>query len=258
MNHDFVIATPVYQQSLQDSEFMRLSITISNNPTADHIFFCPQDLDTKTIEKTFPKSSFIRFPNHYFESVQTYSDLMLKSSFYESFINYEYVVISQLDSVVIRGLSIDAFSQYDYVGAPWVDEISAFSIGNRILLNSGKYKILPNRVFSVGNGGLSIRRTKSMIEIANRIQNPILKFIGLGSNRGLNEDVVISFSALKYGYAVADRNKASDFFVEQFRKEPFDTWSVYGYHAIEKLYPLLQKEIFERYFSEGLINYAKD
>jgi hypothetical protein len=258
MNHDFVIATPVYQQSLQESEFIRLSITILNNPTVDHVFFCPQDLDTKTLEKAFPRSSFVRFPNHHFESVQTYSDLMLESSFYERFANYEYLVISQLDSVVTRGLSIDVFSQYDYVGAPWVDEISAFSIGNRIFLNSGKYKVLPNRVFSVGNGGLSIRRTKSMIEISNRIRNPILKFIGLGTNRGLNEDVVISFSAIKYGYSVADRNTAGDIFVEQFRKVPFDMWSVYGYHAIEKLYPLLQKEIFEKYFSEGLINYAKD
>jgi hypothetical protein len=258
MSNDFVIATPVFQESIQDSELMRLSITISNNLNVDHVFFCPQDLNTKKLENAFPESSFIRFPNHHFESVQTYSDLMLESSFYERFIKYEYIVISQLDSVMTRCLSIDVFSQYDYVGAPWMHELSAFSIGNRILLNSGRYRFLPNRVFSVGNGGLSIRKTKSMIEITNRIQSPILGSIGLGTNTALNEDVVISYSAVKYGYSVPDRDTASNIFVEQFRKEPFDLWSVYGYHAIEKIYPLLQKEIFEKYLSNGLINRSKD
>ncbi len=258
MSNDFVIATPVFQESLQDSELIRLSITISNNINVSHVFFCPQDLKTKRLEKAFPKSSFVKFPNHHFESVQTYSDLMLKSFFYEKFIKYEYIVISQLDSVITRGLSIDVFSQFDYVGAPWMHEQSAFSIGNRIFLNSGRHKLLPNKVFSVGNGGLSIRKTKSMIKITNRIQSPILRSIGLGTNNDLNEDVVISYSAAKYGYSVPDRDAASKIFVEQFRKEPFDLWSVYGYHAIEKIYPQLQKEIFEKYLSNGLVNYSKD
>jgi hypothetical protein len=258
MSNDIVIATPLYQESLQDSEIMRLSITVSNNPKTSHIFFCPEDLATKNLEKAFPNSSFLKFPNHHFRSVQTYSNLLLRSSFYESFIDYDYLVVSQLDSVVIRELSIDLFGNYDYIGAAWVKEINAFSIGNRLFLNSGKHKFLPNRVFSVGNGGLSVRKTNSMVEIAHRIQNPIFRVIGLGTNVGLNEDVVISYSALKYGYSVADRDTASSIFVEEYRKEPFDPWSVYGYHAIEKTFPLLQKEIFEKYSSSGLIDYTKE
>ena len=253
--HNYAIATPVYQETLQVCELMRLSITIHNNPVADHIFFCPNDLNTESLEKVFPNSQWLRIPNHHFESIQTYSELMLSSSFYMNFIDYEYLVISQLDSIVTRELSHDVFKHYDYVGAAWESAIFAFSIGNRLFLNSGRHKFLPNRSFSVGNGGLSIRKTKALIKITKRLENPVLKFIGLGTNKGLNEDVIISYYANKHGFSVPDRTAASTIFIEKYQQQPFDAWSVYGYHAIEKMYPLLQREIFEKYISLGLFDY---
>jgi len=237
---------------------MRLSITIHNNPSVDHVFFCPNDLNTERLEKLFTNSQWSRFPNHHFDSIQTYSKLMLTSSFYERFIDYEYLVISQLDSVVTRELTKDVFKNYDYIGAAWESVISAFSIGNRLFLNSAKYKFLPNRSISVGNGGLSIRKTKSLIEITEKIQNPFLKFIGLGTNIGLNADVIISYFALKYGYSVPDRTAASKIFIEQYRQEPFDMWSVYGYHALEKNDHILEEEIFEKYILLGLFDDTKN
>jgi hypothetical protein len=255
--HNYAIATPVYQETMQSAELMRLSITIHNNPSVDHVFFCPNDLNTKKLEKLFTNSQWLRFPNHHFDSIRTYSKLMLTSSFYKRFIDYEYLVISQLDSVVTRELTKDIFKNYDYVGAAWESSISAFSIGKRLFLNSGKYKFLPNRSFSVGNGGLSIRKVKSLIEITEKIQNPFFKFIGLGTNTDLNEDVIISYFLLKYGYSVPDRTAASRIFIEQYRQEPFDMWSVYGYHALEKLDHPLEEEIFERYELLGLFDYMK-
>lgn len=254
----YIIATPVYQDTLQGSELMRLAITIYNNPDVDHVFFCPEDLNTEKLQNSFPNSFFLRFSNHYFDSINTYSELMLTSSFYGNFIEYEYLIISQLDSMITRKLSYDLFSNYDYVGAAWMNPLTAFSIGNRLFLNSRKYRFVPNRSFSVGNGGLSIRKTKSLIEITKRIQNPTLKFFGLGANKGLNEDVIISYFASKYGYALPDKSIASRIFIEQYRQHPFDAWSVYGFHALEKYDPVLEKFIFEKYVSLGLTNHNKD
>ena len=255
---NFAIITPVYTEDLLNSERMRLLITLHNNPNVDHVFFCPNDLNTEKIKKIFPDSRWLRFPNDHFQSIKSYSELMLMSSFYRSFSEYEYLVVSQLDSVVIRELSNDVFKNYDYLGAPWLNSLNAFSIGNRLFLNNGRHKFLPNHSLSVGNGGLSIRKTKSMIEITDKIQIPILKFIGLGVNKGLNEDVVFSYFASKYGFSLPDRFTASKIFVEKYRQEPFDTWSVYGYHAIEKMYPSLQEDIFERYSSFGLFDHFKN
>lgn len=254
----FIIATPVYQESLQNSELMRLAITIYNNPDVDHIFFCPEDFNTEKLKNLFPNSFYLRFPNYYFDSIETYSKLMLTSSFYDNFIEYEYLIISQLDSILTRKLTYDVFNNYDYVGAAWMNSLTAFSIGNRLFLNSGKYNFVPNRSFSVGNGGLSIRKTRSLIEITRKIQNPILKFFGLGTNRGLNEDVIVSYFASKYGYTIPNKSIASRIFIEQYRQDLFDAWSVYGYHALEKHDPLLEKLIFEKYVSLGLTNHIKD
>jgi hypothetical protein len=250
----YAIITPVYQQTLQGAERRRLLITIHNNPHAEHIFVSPKILNIERIQKEFPKSRWIRFPNHHFESINSYSKLLLLSSFYKYFTEYEYIVISQLDAVLIRELTDEVFKDYDYVGAAWMDELNAFSIGNRIFLNNGKYKFLPNRSFSVGNGGLSIRKTSSLITITEKIQNPTLKMLGLGTNIGLNEDVVLSYFAMKYGFSVPDRTEASQIFIEQFRPEPFDLWSVYGYHAIEKMYPLFEREIFQKYLLLRIID----
>lgn len=141
------------------------------------------------------------FPDSYFKSISGYNDLMLSKTFYEHFINYKYIQISQLDTFIFKD-EIDYWTSlnYDYIGAPWIN--FAFNNDKNIL------KLLPllqryivrntklNNIFKlyrVGNGGFSLRKVSSFIETLNRLEDSkYKKFLHL-----VNEDIVWSLIAPK-------------------------------------------------------------
>lgn len=98
------------------------------------------------------------FDKEWFQSVQSYNDLMLTQQFYQRFCDYEYILIYQLDAFVFRDeLSTFCAMGYDYVGAPWL-------YGQFIYVNgNGGY-------YYVGNGGLSLRKVKSHLKILRKTE----------------------------------------------------------------------------------------
>lgn len=85
---------------------------------------------------------FIEFEEGYFRSIESYNLLMQSIEFYSEFLNYNYVLICQLDTIVIRDNLVKfTSSKYNYLGAPWMEKSKA------------------TRHLLVGNGGLSLRRT---------------------------------------------------------------------------------------------------
>lgn len=95
------------------------------------------------------------FDKSYFSSIDGYNKLCLSSSFYNTFIDYEYMLIYQLDAWVFRDeLVYWCEKGYDYIGAPW------FYTNNQEKDNY-RMKDVP------GNGGFSLRRIKFCLEILN-------------------------------------------------------------------------------------------
>ena len=88
------------------------------------------------------------FPAEYFRSVQTYSTLLLTPQFYETFLDFDYILIYQLDAFVFYD-ALEEFCAlgYDYIGAPW--PIYAW-LGTR-----------DPKTPRVGNGGFSLRKVKA-------------------------------------------------------------------------------------------------
>ena len=89
-------------------------------------------------------------------SIEDYNSLLKDPWIWERLIDYEHVLLVQDDGILARkGLdsSKDLFG-FDYVGAPWVDVPmnATLKAGTRGNLN--------------GNGGLSLRKTSAMLEIA--------------------------------------------------------------------------------------------
>ncbi|MBR1580244.1 MAG: hypothetical protein IJ668_07080 [Selenomonadaceae bacterium] len=86
----------------------------------------------------------------WFSNIHGYNALMLRPDFYERFLDYDYILIYQLDAFVFsdRLLEFCALG-YDYIGASW-----PLGIGreNKISLN-------------VGNGGFFLRRPKSCLNV---------------------------------------------------------------------------------------------
>jgi len=102
-----------------------------------------------------------------FESIHSYSALLLNKGFYEKFSDYEYMLIYQLDSWVFK----DELSQwcdkgYDYIGAPW---FKGFSIAKE---NAKMRKF-------AGNGGFSLRKISTFVDMLSDIENSDEKMTSL-------------------------------------------------------------------------------
>lgn len=96
------------------------------------------------------------FDKNYFSSVKAYNHLMLSKEFYKRFLDYEYILIYQLDAWVFRDeLDYWCSKGYDYIGAPFFKQEPE---------HSGNYA---NKICGVGNGGFSLRRTEYCLKVLN-------------------------------------------------------------------------------------------
>ena len=90
------------------------------------------------------------FPNQYFQSTKSYSQLCLSLKFYERFQDFEYLLIYQTDAFVFSdGLHYFCSLGVDYIGAPL-----------------GSYQEYWKDIqTNVGNGGLSLRKVSACIRV---------------------------------------------------------------------------------------------
>jgi hypothetical protein len=134
------------------------------------------------------------FDRHFFDNIQGYNDLLCSAMFYERFIDYDFIIVSQPDVYLLDQRKLlelpSVMQRYDYLGAPWINyTFNTLSLKNmkrffpvRSFLNKLEWyvlhffklsiakKILPlSWVYFSGNGGFSVRRTKSMIHYLNTL-----------------------------------------------------------------------------------------
>lgn len=143
------VAVPVYRTRVDDDESISLRHLRANLGGYDAYVVAsegvtpPVDLPTK------------RFS---FSTHRQYSNLLLSSEFYETFAGYEYLLVHQLDSLVLAD-ELEAWCAhgFDYVGAPWVrrgpDGRPAF--------------------VGVGNGGFSLRRVGTFLRVLELAERPL-------------------------------------------------------------------------------------
>ncbi|RIK53758.1 MAG: hypothetical protein DCC59_06095 [Chloroflexi bacterium] len=91
------------------------------------------------------------FPAHHFATISAYSKLLLSPAFYETFDEYDYILLYQTDCLVFSSILLDFCKlAYDYIGAPLFKKDSQ-----------------PPRLSRVGNGGLSLRRVQAFLDVLN-------------------------------------------------------------------------------------------
>lgn len=92
-----------------------------------------------------------RFPQLSFQSVESYSKLLVSEEFYRTFNDYEYVLIYQTDCLVFSDkLEEWCHAGWDYIGAPWFKGFSPDSTDG---------------MWAVGNGGLSLRKVSAALNV---------------------------------------------------------------------------------------------
>jgi hypothetical protein len=132
------VVVPAYRPELSHDELLSLRHLEHYLPDAVKVLAMPEGLDLAR-----PGYRPVRFRPAYFASLAGYNRLMLSREFYARFEEYEFVLIHQLDALVLSAdLGRFLSAGVDYLGAPFVDLDAA---GTPVLAG-------------VGNGGLSLRR----------------------------------------------------------------------------------------------------
>lgn len=97
------------------------------------------------------------FSDNYFKDKFSYSKLLCRKKFYQSFSDYDFIQIIQTDCWIFED-KIDYFTNLglDYIGAPWME--GGFD-GHPI-----------KKLWKTGNGGFSLRKVSSFISTLEKIE----------------------------------------------------------------------------------------
>lgn len=217
----------------------------------DKFLILPRSL--KKISFNIPNTKIIKFPDEYFTSVSKYCEMLNTKMFYRKFLNYEYILIYQLDVLVFSDrLNEWCTKGYDYIGAPLFN-----SLVGKFSHKSGN----PNIGF---NGGFSLRKISSFLKVINKAESIATrssnnKFIrklwfllAILTNKShkiwlnakprdypFNEDGFWSYEAIKYNsdFRIAPFSEAIKFSFERFPEKCFklnQNKLPFGCHAWEK------------------------
>jgi len=235
MSSPIPIVTPTHKDSLSPIEIRRLNLTLKSNPNSRHIFVTPIGMSCTNLLSVFPDSSILSKPSRYFTSVNAYNSLMLSIDFYMDFHSYDYILIAQTDAFVVRDITPLATLGYPYIGASWNPSFKLTPISRRIFVNREFPKRIKTFELQGGNGGLSLRDVRAMLDVLNQSSNIKESHSFLHeSTRRINEDLALSYLCNKFGYRMPSRETMDSIFVETNSAETYEKNSVFGFHGLAK------------------------
>jgi hypothetical protein len=155
MKNKIAIVIPNHRANLKWNEDISLRRCREVFGNYDVILVHPEGIDIGEYEKYNVISKYLPINPKYFSSESMYNRLMNTPFFYKQFLDYDYILIYQLDTFVFENnLEYWCSMNIDYVGAPWI---------NSTWVNNLKKKIswIDKFIYPVGNGGLSLRKVKT-------------------------------------------------------------------------------------------------
>lgn len=154
MKEKVAVVIPYYHSTLTELEKISFRNCLSILGRYPIILVVPE----KIPKEEYPKEAGLQYEivsDAWLESVASYNQMMLSKEFYSRFVQYEYILIFQLDAFVFSDLLTQFCDMgYDYIGAPWINGMKD--------LNNEK------GAHYVGNGGLSLRKNSAFLDILNK------------------------------------------------------------------------------------------
>lgn len=179
---------------------------------------------------------YLEVPDTWFYSIYSYNSIMMQKEIYELFIQYKYMLICQLDALILNNrLSEFCEYGYDYIGAPWLNGM----VATNHMENGVKY---------VGNGGLSLRKVDTFLEILDKSEKEDLK--------DWTEDVFwssqkINIAPVSIALSFAFERQVKKCFRENNYTLPF------GVHAWQKYDPEFWYKVIQNRGGELVVQKAK-
>ncbi|MCM8831905.1 MAG: hypothetical protein NC918_06920 [Candidatus Omnitrophica bacterium] len=156
------IVVPIYKENLTAEEKISLKHLRYFLSKYDKFLVVPKRF---YVSEEYVDFSIKRFPEKYFTGKENYSKLLVSSRFYKEFLDYEYILIYQLDALVFSDKLLEWCDKgYDYVGAPWYKEEVMLAIGWKLQKDD------------VGNGGFSLRKVSSCLKVLKIYNSPFNTF----------------------------------------------------------------------------------
>lgn len=159
------ILIPVYKNIPNENEIISLKRVVKILNRYPIILFAPEQLDLSFYQSFYDNFTIERFSDNYFKDISGYNKLMMSSQFYKRFIDYEYILLYQLDAYVFRDELIEwCNAGYDYIGAPWIVAPVGSKTSKKPIIDFAK-----KMVGKVGNGGFSLRNVRRHYEITRSL-----------------------------------------------------------------------------------------
>jgi hypothetical protein len=186
-----VVVIPVYKLTLEESEefsLARCQKILGHYPI---IFVAPEGLEARYLEE----QTIVYFPAHYFENIQGYNRLMLSHKFYTKFIDFDFMLLYQLDAFVFSDkLLYWCEKDLDYIGATWINGGNSWKAEIKYRRKIAKYieplrnkqNAEPNLRLDylgyrqVGNGGFSLRKIATFAHLTQLYADWINKVVEAG------------------------------------------------------------------------------
>ncbi|GAA3975366.1 DUF5672 family protein [Mucilaginibacter dorajii] len=247
------VIIPIYKLLPDKNEVLSMNQCFRVLSRYDIIFIAPETLDIAFYSNECNQHGInfreVRFADRYFSGIAGYNQLMLSPALYKSFIQYKYLLIYQLDAYVFKDDLLHWCRQgYDFIGAPAIphenkpNEIQFLKRYSRWVKRVNKILGTNHQISNVGNGGFSLRNTKSCYRLLKLLQSKIKVW---GTN---NEDGFFKYwgNILHPVFRLPSDEVALHFSVEQSPAESLRKLQgvlPFGCHAFEKNEP----EIWQHY-----------
>jgi len=180
-NRKVVIIIPIYIEKPTNNERQSIIQTFNTLEVYTIVFIAPEGLNIEYYKEIVYNCNVIVkfhfFSPTFFRNIEGYNRLMLSADFYLQFVDYEFMLIYQLDAFVFKDeLMYWCNLGYDYIGAPWIVKRE-----DRLIIET-----------FAGNGGFSLRRIQSFVDtlkLTKKIVLNPLEIINEYSHNGIIEFV---------------------------------------------------------------------
>ncbi|GAB3568171.1 hypothetical protein GCM10027578_20380 [Spirosoma luteolum] len=261
------VVIPVYKPQLTPYEQIALTQCMRVLGHYPVVLAAPQSLDLTAYRALYPNLTVRTFDDRYFTNIQSYNQLMLSTVFYEAFTDQTYMLIYQLDAFVFQDDLADWCSRgYDYIGAPWLRDCDFSGWRDEAWFNLKKQAatlldlkktdgVTPREIVSqnaVGNGGFSLRRVPSMLQVLGRFRRKIAQY-EQNHTYHFNEDAFWGIEVNRYWpqLRIPSFRTALRFSVEFFPERAVDYYNQgqlpFGCHAWDIHGTAYWRPIFARY-----------
>jgi len=197
------VIIPIYKKDLSKNETGSLRQCLIVLQDYEFIFVTHNDLDISSYSRLAnavrANIRFEYFEREYFESVNSYNQLLLSRKFYLRFQQEDYILICQLDAFVFKNeLAYWCEKDFDYIGAPWFTHKGDHEKGNTL--------------YKVGNGGVSLRKISSFLERFDK-QLPLSVFPFYVKNIRKKKFLSMCIKTLKIFFLLLFSNRTVEYYL---------------------------------------------